>query len=112
MVFWLCPNCFVVRVACPAVDRKIQSVAICAGAGASLFTPSMDRSLADLYFTGEAGHHFALDVTARGSYLLAVEHSRSERGYLAEVLLPLLQAEFPGDIFVVSEADTEPYQLK
>ena len=89
----------------PSKGAFIKKIAICAGSGASLFK---EVQSADLFVTGEAGHHFALDVQERGSALVLCEHSTSERGWLKAVLKPELEslsAEF--QVFV-SEADVEP----
>lgn len=89
----------------PSEAAFIKRIAICAGSGASLFKEVLS---ADLFVTGEAGHHFALDVQERGSSLVLCEHSTSERGWLKAVLKPEIE-KVSGEFEVfVSEADVEP----
>ena len=90
------------RLASPSKGTAITTIALCAGSGSSLFK---DCNGIDLFVTGEAGHHFALECIERGSYLLLTEHSNSERGFLNDVLKTVI-----GDDCIVSEADKEPLQ--
>jgi dinuclear metal center YbgI/SA1388 family protein len=87
----------------------IGSIAVCAGAGGSLFEK---LSGYDLYVTGEMRHH---DVRARalgGSSVILSEHTHTERGFLS-VLAPLLQAETDQRVnFHVSQCDREPLTLR
>lgn len=56
--------------------------------GGSVFT---DVS-ADLFITGEMGHHQVLELCDRhNSHVLLTEHSNCERGYLSQVFVPLLE---------------------
>lgn len=88
-------------------DEWIEVVAVCAGAGVSLFRDFVDSPVSnqkiDLFVTGEAGHHFAFDCVERSSCLILTEHSNSERGYLREVLAGQL-----GEGCIVSEIDRDP----
>ena len=46
---------------------------------------------ADLFITGEMGHHQVLELCDRqNAHVLLTEHSNCERGYLREVFTPLL----------------------
>ncbi len=67
-----------VRVAGPT-DREVRRVAVCPGAGGSLFRTVDD---CDLLLTGEMGHHDVLACVARGSTVVLSEHTHTERGYL------------------------------
>ncbi len=60
-------------------DLLIETVAVCPGAGGSLF----ERCQADLLVTGEMRHHDVLAQVERGGAVVLSEHTRSERGYLA-----------------------------
>ncbi|KAF2436151.1 NGG1p interacting factor 3 [Tothia fuscella] len=64
-------------------DIKIQSVALCAGSGGSLFEGLDD---VDLLFTGELTHHEALAAIERGQCVVTLFHSNSERGFLHNIL--------------------------
>ncbi len=87
----------------------IRSVAVCAGAGGSLFEKLSNY---DLYLTGEMRHH---DVRARalsGSSVVLAEHTNTERGFLP-VLAQRLRAETgPSVTFHVSQCDREPLALR
>jgi dinuclear metal center YbgI/SA1388 family protein len=102
-----------VRVAAAAghdTDAElIRSIAVCAGAGGSVF-----EKLAgfDLFVTGEMRHH---DVRARalqGSSVVLSEHTHTERGFLP-VLAERLRLGTGGRvIFHVSQCDREPLFLR
>ncbi len=66
------------RVARPGKPRAVKTVAVCAGAGGSLF----EGVEADAYVTGELRHHDVLDLTARGKLVLLAGHTHTERPYL------------------------------
>lgn len=74
------------------VNVMIRTIAICAGSGSSCF----GTTRADLYFTGEMGHHDVLAALARQTWYLFLtsvilcEHTNTERGYLSQVLQPKL----------------------
>ncbi|KAI7861599.1 GTP cyclohydrolase 1 type 2/Nif3 [Spinellus fusiger] len=81
-----------VRVATADAHRAHQSgliktVAICAGSGSSVLGPVK----ADLYFSGEMGHHDVLAALAQGTSVILCEHTNTERGYLSAVLKPALE---------------------
>ncbi|RYZ04439.1 MAG: Nif3-like dinuclear metal center hexameric protein [Myxococcales bacterium] len=83
----------------------IRNVAVCAGAGGSVFEK---LSGFDLFVTGEMRHH---DVRARvqsGSSVVLSEHTHTERGYL-RTFAERLTAETAREVtFHVSESDREP----
>ena len=87
----------------------IRSVALCAGAGGSLFEK---LSGYDLYVTGEMRHHDVRARTLGGSSVILSEHTHTERGFLS-VLAPLLAAETDQRVmFHVSKWDREPLSLR
>ena len=102
----------------------IRTVGICPGSGSSVIL-SRDRSnIPDLVFTGELGHHDALSVIERGSAVVALSHSNTERGYLHAVmrdkLVHTLRQEWGqvnggidvSDVHVeASELDRDPYGI-
>ncbi|TPX67942.1 hypothetical protein SpCBS45565_g03494 [Spizellomyces sp. 'palustris'] len=97
-----------VRLATPTQNKQISSIAICAGSGASVLM----NTKADLYLTGEMSHHEVLAALADDISVILCEHTNTERGYLAEVLQPRLQALLrenePGIEVVVSSIDRDP----
>ncbi|KAJ9104055.1 hypothetical protein QFC19_004189 [Naganishia cerealis] len=94
---------------------KIQSIAICAGSGASLFKGIN----ADCYFTGEMGHHDTLALTQKGKTVIACNHTNTERPYLKDVLKDWLKKELDAEDgengksweIVVSEMDRDPLEV-
>jgi dinuclear metal center YbgI/SA1388 family protein len=90
-----------------AAPAPIRSIAVCAGAGGSVF-----ETLAgfDLYLSGEMRHH---DVRARGlggSSVVLCEHTNTERGFLP-LFAQRLGHETPGTSFHVSQCDREPLTI-
>jgi len=97
-----------VRVATAAIHAAgtpIARIALCAGAGGSLFEQVHD---ADLFVTGEMRHHDVLAKLRAGSSVLLSEHTHTERGFLPE-FARRLQSLAEGRIEVlVSERDQDP----
>lgn len=95
-----------VRIA--KVKDEIKTVAICAGSGPSL----LNGVKADLYLSGEFGHHDTLQANAKGISVILLEHSNSERGYLKAILQPKLQELLGTEAKVtVSVEDKEPIAI-
>lgn len=93
-----------VRIAGGADNRPIKTVALCAGAGSSVFK-GME---ADCYLTGEMSHHSILTATQNGSHVILCEHTNSERGYLPR-FRQILQKALGNEIDIsVSEIDSDP----
>ena len=98
------------RVAAPPEIRSgitlIEDVAICPGAGGSLFERLRGPQL---YFTGEMRHHDVLNRVRQGHAVILTEHTRCERGYL-EILAHRLRKLFSFDVFI-SRLDDDPLSL-
>ena len=97
------------RVAQPVKEgdnKLIRTVALCPGAGGSLFQAVHPR---DLFLTGEMRHHDVLSRVAQGSAVILTEHSNSERGYLN--IFAEKVAESTGATVLVSECDKDPLSL-
>lgn len=64
--------------------EAISRVALCPGAGGSLFAPLPAPAAGgpQLYLTGEWGHHDVLAKVAQGASVILTEHSNTERGFL------------------------------
>ncbi|RWS29648.1 NGG1 interacting factor 3 like 1-like protein [Leptotrombidium deliense] len=89
-------------------DTKVQSIAVCAGSGASV----LKEIKADVFVTGEMSHHEVLDTIHSGTSVILCEHSNSERGYLknwAEDLKSNLGQQTVN--IIVSEADKDPLRI-
>jgi dinuclear metal center YbgI/SA1388 family protein len=90
-------------------SRSIHSIAVCAGAGGSVFEK---LSSFDLFVTGEMRHHDVRSRVARGSSVVLSEHTHTERGYL-QVLSEWLRAGTGGAVtFHVSRCDRDPLSLE
>lgn len=63
----------------------VRTVGVCPGSGSSVLLRGVN-SIPDLVFTGELGHHDALAAIERGSAVVALSHSNTERGYLHAVM--------------------------
>ncbi|KAJ3076853.1 NGG1 interacting factor [Podochytrium sp. JEL0797] len=106
-----------VRLATPSSSespRMIRTIAICAGSGHSVVSKA---KTADLYWTGEMGHHECLEALAKGTAVVLCEHSNTERGYLSNVLQPKLSALMNSDgsgvsvDVVCSRLDADPLSI-
>ncbi|KGO64645.1 NGG1p interacting factor 3, NIF3 [Penicillium italicum] len=76
-----------------SVDEiSIRTVGMCPGSGSGVLLKG-DGELPDLLLTGEMSHHEALAATERGSVVVSLSHSNSERGYLRSAMQPKLLAE-------------------
>ena len=83
----------------------IQRVALCAGAGGSLFEHVTG---VDLFVTGEMRHHDVLAKLRAGASVILSEHTHTERGFLPE-FARLLAGLANGELEVrVSTRDADP----
>ncbi len=96
------------RVAAPAEDTPIRTVALCAGAGTDAFKGVQ----ADCYLTGEMSHHNVLASTLSGSHVILCEHTNTERGYLPVFGKILAKALGSGVEISISREDADPIQIK
>ncbi|KAG1742613.1 NGG1p interacting factor 3 [Suillus paluster] len=103
-----------VDVGRPLSEKSIKSVAICAGAGGTMFS-GVD---ADVYFTGEMQHHEVLGAVAKGRYVILCGHTNTERGYLpvlakklSDTLSDLAQDESPNGLSQEERTEIKKYQL-
>jgi dinuclear metal center YbgI/SA1388 family protein len=87
--------------------RVIRKVAVCAGAGGSVFEKLSDY---DLFVTGEMRHHDVRERAAQGKSVILCEHTNTERGFLP-VLRQRLVSALPGVRFEVSSCDRDPLSI-
>jgi hypothetical protein len=88
-----------------AEGTPIARVALCAGAGGSLFERV---SGVDLFVTGELRHHDVLAKLRNGASVILSEHTHTERGFLPE-FARRLSALAGGELeVIVSERDADP----
>ena len=89
-------------------DAKIKTIALCAGAGSSVIC-GVD---ADLYLTGEMGHHYILAAEQEGRCVILCEHTNTERGFLPEFREKLL-TELADEVeILISQKDRDPISVK
>jgi dinuclear metal center YbgI/SA1388 family protein len=83
----------------------ITRVAVCAGAGGSLFEKVHS---AELFVTGEMRHHDVLAKVRQGASVLLSEHTHTERGFLPNFARQL-EAASRGQLQVlISQVDADP----
>ncbi|OQD84676.1 hypothetical protein PENANT_c012G06057 [Penicillium antarcticum] len=70
-------------------DIQIKTVGMCPGSGSGVLLKG-SGPIPDLLLTGEMSHHEALAATERGSIVISLSHTNSERGYLRSVMQPKL----------------------
>lgn len=87
-------------------ETTVRSVAVCAGAGASL-APLAVQNECEVFFTGEMTYHEVWDLLNEGCSVILAGHSNTERGYLPR-LAERLRAALPGVNAVVSKSDRSP----
>jgi dinuclear metal center YbgI/SA1388 family protein len=85
----------------------IQRVAVCAGAGGSLFEHVAG---VDLFVTGEMRHHDVLAKLRAGASVILSEHTHTERGFLPELAQMLAVRANGGLEVIVSTRDADPLQ--
>ncbi|KAI7968863.1 hypothetical protein EIK77_002859 [Talaromyces pinophilus] len=97
---------------------NIRTVGVCPGSGGGVLMKG--GPLPDLLFTGELSHHEALAAIERGSSVVTLFHSNSERGYLWDVMrqkledgivqeLSITTTKTEGGLVAVSKADRDPF---
>jgi dinuclear metal center YbgI/SA1388 family protein len=89
--------------------RVISRVAIAAGSGGDLLQDAISQG-AELFVTGELGHHAALAAHAAGLSVVCLLHSHSERRAL-EAVAARLGAALPEVSFVKSRVDRDPFAI-
>jgi len=94
------------RIASPAENVPIKTVALCAGAG----TDAFKGIRADCYLTGEMSHHNVLAAKLSGSHVILCEHTNTERGYLPSFAKILAKA-LPGIEITCSSEDADPIRI-
>jgi dinuclear metal center YbgI/SA1388 family protein len=87
-----------------AAGAPIERVAVCPGAGGSLFEGVRG---VDLLVTGEMRHHDVLARVAGGTSVVLTDHTNTERGFLP-VYAEQLRAACPGLVVTVSAVDADP----
>ncbi|PWN50438.1 NGG1p interacting factor 3 [Violaceomyces palustris] len=91
-----------------ASEKPIETVAVCAGSGGSVFKGVK----ADLLLTGELSHHEILAAKANGTSVILTNHTNTERKFLRDVLKPKLESILgQGTEVLVSVQDKDPLSV-
>jgi dinuclear metal center YbgI/SA1388 family protein len=88
--------------------EPIETFAVCAGAGGSVFER---LGHADLLLTGEMRHHDVLARVSDGQSVVLTDHTNSERGFLVK-LQTCLQENFPELSLKVASRDADPLVIQ
>lgn len=91
-------------------DAWIRRIAVVGGAGGSLLLPACQKG-ADLLFTGDVGHHVALEAKTLGIALIDGGHFHSEKTafqYFSGTLETLLKSRGWDIQVVTNEGETDP----
>jgi hypothetical protein len=80
----------------------IRTVGICPGSSSSILLQN-GVPTADLLLTGELSHHDALAAIERGSAVITLFHSNSERGYLHDVMCSKLKTALEAEWAAIAE---------
>jgi dinuclear metal center YbgI/SA1388 family protein len=91
-----------------AAGSLVQSVAVCAGAGGSVFEK---LSGFDLYLTGEMRHHDVRSRVMGGSSVVLCDHTNTERGFLPVLAQRLQSATAGAVVFHVAACDRDPLSI-
>ncbi len=86
----------------------VKKVFLCSGAGGEYAHFAACRG-ADAYLTGEMKHHEALEAARTGLTCVAAGHYETEKPF-AEFLASYLKKRLPGTAFLLSRAETPPFQ--
>ncbi len=91
-----------------AAGQPITSIAVCAGAGGSVFEKLTNF---DLYLTGEMRHHDVRVRVEHGSSVVLCDHTNTERGYLPRLAEQLRAAAAGAAEFHVAACDRDPLAI-
>lgn len=86
---------------------KLLKVAVCVGAGGSLFEKPLAVD-ADAYITGEMQHHQVLDLYNKGKVVILAGHTNTERPFLKNYRDAIVERGGDKVEWLISEADVAP----
>lgn len=89
---------------------KLQKVAVCVGAGGSLFEKPLAAN-ADAYITGEMQHHQVLDLYLKGKVVILAGHTNTERPFLKNYREKIIEQGGGKVEWLLSEADRAPIEI-
>jgi dinuclear metal center YbgI/SA1388 family protein len=91
----------------PLLGKKVKKIALCGGAGSFLIGKAISAG-ADFYVTGDIKYHEFFDANNR-IVVADIGHWESEQ-FTMELLVELLQHNFPTFAILKTEVDTNPVQ--
>lgn len=80
---------------CGQPSKEIQKIAICGGSGSSFITDAVDSG-ADVYITGDIGHHDAQEALEQGLAIIDAGHFDTEKHVLPHLKKYLEENTKPG----------------
>lgn len=90
------------------MDRMVQRIAVCPGSGKSLID-EVRKSQADVYLTGDIGHHDGLDLVEMGVSCIDAGHFGLEKIFVP-LLANKLSEAFP-DLEIVMARAASPFKV-
>lgn len=90
------------------LEKEVYRAALCPGAGKSLTGCALAKQ-AEVYITGDIGHHDGLDAVDQGMVIIDAGHYGVEHVFLAQ-MKAFLEMEYP-DLEIVAEPIKEPFQV-
>lgn len=90
------------------LDRFVLKGAVCTGSGKSLSAAAAEK--ADVYITGDMGHHDILNLADTGCGYIEISHYDSEK-IVMELLMELLLSEFDELEVYTSNANENPLTI-
>lgn len=89
-------------------QRKIETVAMCSGAGGDFYSLAKEKG-ADVFLTGEARHHEYLEAAAQDIPLVTAGHFHTE-DVVIKPLRDKLSAQFTELEFIISSESKNPFR--
>lgn len=90
------------------LEKEVQRAALCPGAGKSLVGAALSKQ-ADIYITGDIGHHDGIDGVDQGLVIMDAGHYGVEHVFIAQ-MKEFLEKEFP-ELKVETEPVREPFAV-
>lgn len=90
------------------MEKKVRRAALCPGSGKSLMGYALEKK-ADVYITGDIGHHDGIDAVDQGLAVLDAGHYGMEHVFIAQ-MKTFLNREFP-ELEILCEEIREPFLI-
>ena len=94
---------------CFGNSRKIRRVAVCPGSGSSVIDQAIAKG-ADVFLSGDVGHHTGIDAVAQGMAVLDAGHYGLEYLFM-EDMKQYLQKQTGGKIEIFTMPKQLPYSV-